>query len=114
MMMPTGKMAGGTMQFVFDYREDKKFRKMTVSEERQLATKLAHYEKLTFDQFRKASRLIDWKGNLAIKAPPELSPEISEVVWRFRCGDKMRVFGFLNENIFYVWLVDPTHKSGGR
>lgn len=95
------------------------------AQKRRLEKKLREYEKytlLSFVRVKGASlRIFDLKS--ARNAPPaaqrrqvleEISREIPNPgpLRRFRASGKMRVLGYLPENIFYVVWVDPDHRMG--
>lgn len=100
--------------------------KLDVRQKRILERKLRDYERHTVESFNNSKGAspseIDfgkWK-----KAPSrhqqrqvreEVSVDIPDLgsVWRFRVSGKMRVFGYRNQNRFFVVWVDPNHEMGG-
>ncbi len=80
-----------------------------------LEEKLAHYTKLTIQQFttnNSGIRLKPLEGKPLRSFPKDLSPDIidNQKIYEFRIDKKFRIMGYLKNDVFLVCWIDPNHE----
>jgi len=74
--------------------------------------KLKEYGELTFKEFRQHGG-VRFKyvkhTRPPITKPPNLSSDISPLLYSFRISGKIRIFGYTKDNSFFVRVIDLNH-----
>lgn len=103
------------VSFNLDYRKKKgAFRKLSKAEETRFRSRIEHFEQLELYQFTLgAAKPRRWKATPPDSPPVKLSKDIiDDGLYRINFTNKMRVFAYNKDNVFYIVSVDPDHKSG--
>ena len=84
----------------------------------RLKNKLQEYMELTLEQFRQhpgAKLKIYTPQKNELHPPQRLSQDIKNTpIWRFRINNKIRVLGYMEDNVFLIIWVDWEHQTGSR
>ena len=127
--MSGGNLSAACVQFVWKYARGKGkygLDSLDSRQRRRLEKKLLDYERHTCASFSNSNGvdlrevdIVKWKNAPSEHQQRQVREEVSVdipdpgPVLRFRVSGRMRIVGYMEENIFYIVWVDAKHEMGG-